>query len=109
VSVRVEDLSLISDAMARLRESPPATLAGREVTEADDLSAGLDGLPPSDVLRYRLSGGGRAIVRPSGTEPKLKAYLEVVVPVTGSVEEARTTAAAELTALRESVADALGL
>jgi phosphomannomutase len=71
VSVRVEDLSLISDAMARLRESPPAELAGHEVTEADDLATGFDGLPPSDVLRYRLSGGGRVVVRPSGTEPKL--------------------------------------
>jgi phosphomannomutase len=109
VSVRVEDLSLISDAMARLRESPPAELAGHEVTEADDLATGFDGLPPSDVLRYRLSGGGRVVVRPSGTEPKLKAYLEVVVPVTGTAEEARTTAAVELAALRESVADALGL
>jgi phosphomannomutase len=109
VSVRVEDLSLISDAMARLRESPPAELAGHEVTEADDLATGFDGLPPSDVLRYRLSGGGWVVVRPSGTEPKLKAYLEVVVPVTGTAEEARTTAAVELAALRESVADALGL
>jgi phosphomannomutase len=109
VSVRVEDLSLISDAMARLRASPPAELAGHEVTEADDLSAGLDGLPPSDVLRYRLSGGGRVVVRPSGTEPKLKAYLEVVVPVTGTAEEARTAAAAELAALRDAVADALAL
>jgi phosphomannomutase len=109
VSVRVEDLSLIADAMARLRASPPAELAGHAVTEADDLSAGLDGLPAADVLRYRLSGGGRVIVRPSGTEPKLKAYLEVVVPVTGSAEEARTTAAAELASLRAAVADVLGL
>ncbi|GAB2850573.1 phospho-sugar mutase [Actinoallomurus bryophytorum] len=109
VSVRVDDLSLISDAMARLREAPPAELAGHAVTEADDLATGFDGLPPSDVLRYRLSGGGRVVVRPSGTEPKLKAYLEVVVPVTGSTEEAQATATGELAALRESVADALGL
>jgi phosphomannomutase len=109
LSVRVEDLSLISDAMARLRESPPAELAGHAVTEVDDLTAGFDCLPPADVLRFRLSGGGRVIVRPSGTEPKLKCYLEVIVPVTGTAEEARTTAAAELASLREAVADALGL
>ncbi|GAA4515178.1 phospho-sugar mutase [Actinoallomurus oryzae] len=109
LSVRVEDLSVITDAMVRLRQSPPGELAGRTVTEIDDLAEGLDGLPPADVVRLRLSGGGRVIVRPSGTEPKLKCYLEVVVPVTTSVDEARTKAAADLTALREAVADALGL
>ncbi|GLY89273.1 phospho-sugar mutase [Actinoallomurus iriomotensis] len=109
LSVRVEDLSVIADAMARLRESPPGELAGRTVTEVDDLAEGLDGLPPADVVRLRLSDGGRVIVRPSGTEPKLKCYLEVVVPVTSSPEEARTRATGDLTALREAVADALGL
>ena len=107
LSVRVEDLSLISGAMARLRQSPPDSLAGRTVTKVDDLAAGLGCLPPADVLRLRLSGGGRVIVRPSGTEPKLKCYLEVVVPATG--DEARATAAAALAALREAVADVLGL
>jgi phosphomannomutase len=107
LSVRVEDLSLIADAMARLRASPPSSLAGRTVTSVDDLAGGFDRLPPADVLRLRLSGGGRVIVRPSGTEPKLKCYLEVVVPATG--DEARATAAAELTTLREAVADVLGL
>jgi phosphomannomutase len=107
LSVRVEDLSLIADAMARLRASPPSSLAGRTVTSVDDLAGGLDCLPPADVLRLRLSGGGRVIVRPSGTEPKLKCYLEVVVPATG--DDARAAAAAELAALREAVADVLGL
>jgi phosphomannomutase len=109
LSVRVEDLSIIADAMVRLRESPPGELAGRTVTEIDDLADGLGGLPPADVVRLRLSGDARVIVRPSGTEPKLKCYLEVVVPVTSSADEARTKAAADLTALREAVADALGL
>jgi phosphomannomutase len=104
LSVRVEDLSLITEAMARLRASPPESLAGRTVTSLEDLAAGLDGLPPSDVLRLRLSGGGRVIVRPSGTEPKLKCYLEVVVPA-----GAHSAAADELAALREAVADVLGL
>jgi phosphomannomutase len=109
LSVRVEDLSLISDAMARLRAAPPSELAGRTVTSVDDLAGGLDGLPPADVLRLHLSGGGRVIVRPSGTEPKLKCYLEVVVPASGSAAEARTTAAADLESLREAVARVLGL
>jgi phosphomannomutase len=109
LSVRVEDPSVIASAMARLRESPPAELGGRAVTSFDDLAAGAGGLPPSDVVRLRLSGGGRVVVRPSGTEPKLKCYLEVVVPVTGDVQEARTKAADELTSLRTAVGDVLGL
>jgi phosphomannomutase len=109
LSVRVSDLSVITDAMARLRKSPPASLAGRAVTSAEDLAAGVEGLPPADVMRLRLSGGGRVIVRPSGTEPKLKCYLEVVVPVTSSVEEARAQAADDLAALRASISETLGL
>jgi phosphomannomutase len=80
LSVRVDDLSLISDAMRRLREQPPTRLAGLSVTKAEDLTKGTDALPPTDGLRYTLDGA-RVIVRPSGTEPKLKCYLEVVVPV----------------------------
>jgi phosphomannomutase len=109
LSVRVDDLTVITGAMARLREAPPAELAGRAVTSLEDLAPGVGCLPPADVLRLRLSGGGRVIVRPSGTEPKLKCYLEVVVPVTSDTEEARAAAAAELTSLREAVADVLGL
>ena len=55
----------------------------------DDLSEGIGGLPPTDGLRYRLAEGGRVVVRPSGTEPKLKCYLEVVVPVDADVEHGR--------------------
>ena len=109
LSVRVAYLSLITDAMARLRASPPDRLGGRAVTGVDDLAAGLNGLPPTDALRFRLSEGGRVVVRPSGTEPKLKCYLEVVEPVTGPVAEARTTAAAALTRLRDALSGVLGL
>ncbi|MGV9596576.1 phospho-sugar mutase [Streptosporangium sandarakinum] len=109
LSVRVDDLSLIAGAMARLRATPPAELGGRKVESADDLREGAGGLPPTDGLRYRLSGGARVVVRPSGTEPKLKCYLEVVVPVTGEVSEARARAAADLDALRADLSAALGL
>jgi phosphomannomutase len=64
--------------MAALRADPPATLLGRPVTAVEDLRAGTGALPPSDVLVLR-AAGARVVVRPSGTEPKLKAYLEVVV------------------------------
>ncbi|WP_219471619.1 phospho-sugar mutase [Nonomuraea rhizosphaerae] len=109
LSVRVEDLSLISDAMARLRAAPPVSLGGRTVERADDLSLGEGGLPPTDGLRYTLSGDARVVVRPSGTEPKLKCYLEVVVPVTGEVADARARAAGELAALKSDVGAVLGL
>ena len=109
LSVRVSDVALIADAMARLRANPPASLGGRAVLRTDDLERGGDGLPPTDGLRFTLDGA-RVIVRPSGTEPKLKCYLQVVVPVDGDdVEKARVIAQSDLEAVRLSVAEALDL
>ncbi|MFG2077388.1 phospho-sugar mutase [Nonomuraea maritima] len=105
VSFRVADVSLIADAMARLRAEPPKTLGGLTVERADDLSRGDGGLPPTDGLRYHLSDGARVVIRPSGTEPKLKCYLEVVVPVTTDVSEARTQATRALSAMEQSLRD----
>jgi len=102
VSVRVDDLALISEAMEGLRAALPQELLGRPVQTAEDL------LPDADVVIVS-APGLRVVVRPSGTEPKLKAYLEVVVPVAGSVAEARAEAADQLAALRAEVATALGL
>ncbi|MEU6777945.1 phospho-sugar mutase [Nonomuraea angiospora] len=109
LSFRVSDLSLIADAMTRLRAHPPTALGGRAVARTDDLAKGDGGLPPTDGLRYLLSGDGRVVVRPSGTEPKLKCYLEVVVPVTGEVAQAREQAARDLAALKADLAACLGL
>ncbi|MFF7891053.1 phospho-sugar mutase [Streptomyces sp. NPDC007907] len=100
LSVRVEDLSLIAAAMRRLREQPPTELAGLPITRTEDLTQGTAELPPTDGLRYTLDGA-RVIVRPSGTEPKLKCYLEVVVPV-GS-HDGLPAARAKATALLESI------
>jgi len=106
LSVRVEDLTLISDAMARLRTSPPSSLLGRPVTFAD---LALDD-PPVDAVRL-LGDGVRVIVRPSGTEPKLKAYLETVVPVhdDAGLIAARGRGEDELDQLRAEMSAALGL
>ncbi|MFI9080449.1 phospho-sugar mutase [Streptomyces sioyaensis] len=118
LSVRVEDLSLIAEAMRRLREQPPTVLAGLAVSRADDLTQGTETLPPTDGLRYYLAGSpeagiesARVVVRPSGTEPKLKCYLEVVVPVTSpeALPEARTTATAALAAVKRDVSAAAGI
>ncbi|MGY3203688.1 phospho-sugar mutase [Streptomyces sp. TE5632] len=110
LSARVEDLSLIADAMRRLRENPPTALAGLTVTRAEDLTRGTDTLPPTDGLRYTLQGA-RVVVRPSGTEPKLKCYLEVVVPVTARADlpAARARAVALLTALKQDLKAAAGI
>ncbi|MEU6453256.1 phospho-sugar mutase [Streptomyces sp. NPDC127113] len=110
LSVRVEDLSLISAAMDRLRRQPPARLAGLPVTDAEDLTRGTATLPPTDGLRYTLDGA-RVIVRPSGTEPKLKCYLEVVVPVGGHADlpAARAKATDLLTTLKRDLSAAAGI
>ncbi|MGW0941879.1 phospho-sugar mutase [Streptomyces sp. NPDC002623] len=110
LSVRVEDLSVIADAMRRLREQPPASLAGLAVTRAEDLTRGTETLPPTDGLRYTLDGA-RVIVRPSGTEPKLKCYLEVVVPVAGhsGLPEARAAADVLLAAIKRDLSAAAGI
>ncbi len=111
LSVRVDDLAVIAAAMARLRATPPTELGGYAVEQVDDLSTGTPELPPTDGLRYRLADGGRVIVRPSGTEPKIKCYLEVVVPVEpeSGVDAARIAAAGRLDALRDGIKAAAGL
>ena len=104
-SVRVTDLSLIGAIMARLRSAPPSSVAGSAVVRADDLARGDGGLPPTEGLRYYLADDSRVIVRPSGTEPKLKVYLEVIEAVAGGDDlgRARARAAARLAAIRSDL------
>ncbi len=113
LSVRVSDLSQIGETMMRLRTNPPEELGGLKVERVDDLGLGHGGLPPTDGLRYHLAERARVIVRPSGTEPKIKCYLEVVVPVEagsdGGVDAARIAAAGRLDAIRGDLARAAGL
>jgi phosphomannomutase len=103
LSVRVDALDEISAAMARLRAAPPAALLDDPVTGIEDR------MPEADVVTLR-TGTARVVVRPSGTEPKLKAYLEVVEPVGGGdVAGARERASAGVRALRTETAAALGI
>ncbi|HEY4242518.1 MAG TPA: phospho-sugar mutase [Kofleriaceae bacterium] len=97
-------LAEIRAAMSRFRSAPPRDLGGTPVDSITDLSAGEGGLPPSDVLVYRLAGGRRVIMRPSGTEPKLKSYYEVRVAVGESepIASARARGLAELAQLRDA-------
>ncbi|WP_425551966.1 phospho-sugar mutase [Fodinicola feengrottensis] len=99
LSVRVTDVAEIATMMARLRSNPPSTLLGRPVTEITDR------LPSADVLTVRAEGV-RVVVRPSGTEPKLKAYLETVEPF---APDAGPRADRSLATLRTEIATALGL
>jgi phosphomannomutase len=78
ISIRVSDMSAITRLLAGLRQTPPKEIAGRAVESIDDLAAPTDGLPPTDGLRIWLAGGIRIIVRPSGTEAKMKCYIEVI-------------------------------
>jgi phosphomannomutase len=78
ISIRLTDLSKVGIILGGLRTNPPQEIAGRLVTSIDDLSAPTDGLPPTDGLRIWLDGGIRIIIRPSGTEAKMKCYIEVI-------------------------------
>ena len=88
VSVRVEDLAVIGNVMLALRTLPPTHIAGRSIASAEDLLQAAPGQPSGDVLRYRLVDGSRVIVRPSGTEPKLKVYIDARAESAESAREA---------------------
>lgn len=81
LTFRVENLGLIAEGMDRLRENPPAQLAGSPVVSVVDMSQGWDGLPGTNAIMVTTEVNDRVIARPSGTEPKLKCYLEVILPV----------------------------
>ncbi|HEY5518069.1 MAG TPA: phospho-sugar mutase, partial [Cellulomonas sp.] len=115
---RFEDPAGIVAAMNLLRAAPPTSLGGSRVVEVVDLESGTeaerDGLPPTEGVRLLAENGTRVIVRPSGTEPKVKSYLEVIVPVAADATDAeittaRTTAHARLDAVRADMVAALGL
>jgi phosphomannomutase len=104
-AVRVDDLSLLETLMSRLRKRPPPDLGGVRVARIDDLADGSQLLPPTDGLRYFLDDHSRVIVRPSGTEPKLKVYLEAIVVVgePSGLSGARAEAAGRLVRMGASM------
>lgn len=99
ISIRVSDISIIGKAMQSIRTSPPKELAGLETTFSD-MSLGSKDLMPTDGLRFDLADGRRVIIRPSGTEPKLKCYLE-------AVSDSKESAQALLDALEQSCRELL--
>lgn len=111
LSIRVADLGLLDAMMNRLRVSPPETFGSSAVEVYADLAEGSDGLPPTDGLLYVTRNLTRVIIRPSGTEPKLKCYLEVIHHVGSAAElpAARQAARAALDEVLRDVSEALGL
>ena len=95
ISIRVSDLSVISNIMKNLRTNPPATIAGVDA-QFTDLAIGTEKLGPTDGLRFDLADGRRVIVRPSGTEPKLKCYLQAIA-------ESKELAITELASLNDAM------
>ncbi|MFJ4226666.1 phospho-sugar mutase [Paenarthrobacter nicotinovorans] len=110
LSIRVADLGLLDAMMNRLRVNPPEAFGGSAVEVSTDLAEGSDALPPTDGLLYVTRDQSRVIIRPSGTEPKLKCYLEVIRPVESAAElpEARQAARTALDDVLSDVREALG-
>lgn len=112
LTLRVADLEQIPQAMAALRATPLTVLAGSKVVEFADLADGWRGLPPTDGLYFRSKAGDRVVIRPSGTEPKLKCYLESVVALPGNavlddLRGAREQAAARVERIKAELAEVL--
>lgn len=111
ISIRVEEISDIHAMMSRLRSQPPAHFDGSAIAELADLATGSIDLPATEAMAYWSDNGTRVIIRPSGTEPKLKCYLEVIIPVTGAehLGAAHEEAQRALDAVVIDVKAALGL
>lgn len=99
ISIRVQDLSIISGLMIKLRQNPPAQIDGTNAAFTD-LGIATPALGATDGLRFDLADGRRVIVRPSGTEPKLKCYLQ-------AIGESKTAAQESLAALNAAMSELL--
>ena len=107
ISLRVAELAQIPLLMARLRADPPRVIGSLTVERIDDFRDGFGQFPPSDILRLWLKGGSRVIVRPSGTEPKLKVYLDAA-STDGDAAERIESAGAVIAELEAGMRDILG-
>lgn len=107
ISVRVSDLADIARTMSRLRADPPRAIAAHRVQHIDDFRDGFGAFPPSDILRITTDDGARVIIRPSGTEPKVKVYIDAS-STEGSATERLSAAQATVDELDAGVHELLG-
>ncbi|MET9709821.1 phospho-sugar mutase [Nocardiopsis alba] len=110
LSVRVSDPAVIAATMRRVRVEPPTAFGPLRVARTVDFAEGHEGLPSTDAVRFELEGTvrGRVTLRPSGTEPKLKAYIEVVSGVDGDVADVRARGSKILSELKAEIAVLVG-
>lgn len=108
ISVRVPDLAEITAVMDRLRSAPPESIGASAVRQVDDFAGGFGELPASNILRFWMTDGSRVIVRPSGTEPKVKVYIDASSTV-GTAAERQSSAATTVEALATGIRSLLGL
>ncbi|TRZ85665.1 MAG: phospho-sugar mutase [Streptomycetaceae bacterium] len=101
VSLRVSDLSKIALIMERFRNHTPTEIAGEKVNNFSDLARPENGFPATDCIRFWLGESARIIIRPSGTEPKVKCYIEVVKM--GEVAAAKSAADSQIETLRQAL------
>jgi phosphomannomutase len=106
ISLRFTDLPEIPRIMNRLRAEPPTTIGGVAVDSIDDFEHGFGTFPPGDILRIWMAGGARIVVRPSGTEPKLKVYIDAS-DTDGSARERMAAADAAVATLDAGMRDLL--
>jgi phosphomannomutase len=106
ISLRFTDLPEIPRIMNRLRGGPPTEVGGVDVASIDDFIAGFGEFPPGDILRIWMTDGSRIVVRPSGTEPKLKVYIDVSSTV-GTGRERMAAASATVATLDRGMRDLL--
>ena len=107
VSIRVSDLGQITQIMQRLRADLPQTIGETQVARVDDFADGFEQFPAGDILRFWLADGSRVIVRPSGTEPKVKVYLDAS-STEGSADARLASAQAKVVALEAAMRELLG-
>jgi phosphomannomutase len=106
ISLRFGDLSEIPKLMAALRHHPVTRVAGTDVASVDDFEHGFADFPPGDVLRIWMADGARIVVRPSGTEPKLKVYIDAS-SVAGTASDRRAAATARVATLDAGIRELL--
>ncbi len=107
VTLRLDSMAAAAELSARVRRDPPRELAGVAVARAQDLLTPGIAEVPADVLRFDLEDGSRIMIRPSGTEPKLKVYIDTFNDE-GSASERRRAAEEALTRVETAVRDYFG-